>query len=68
MFVVFQVPFCTNSSTVVPNSFTIDCDNAVGYLAVYRICFIMTLFFVMMSMIMIRVRSSKDARAPIQNG
>ena len=51
-----------------PSDFTIDCQSAVGYLAVYRICFIIALYFFLMSIMMIRVRSSKDPRAPIQNG
>ncbi|XP_035739095.1 probable serine incorporator isoform X2 [Vespa mandarinia] len=63
-----KVPFCANSTNYVPSSFTVDCESAVGYLAVYRICFILALYFFMMSAIMIRVRSSKDPRAPIQNG
>ncbi|KAF7393949.1 hypothetical protein HZH68_010768 [Vespula germanica] len=63
-----KVPFCANSTNYVPSSFTVDCESSVGYLAVYRICFILALYFFMMSMIMIRVRSSKDPRAPIQNG
>ncbi|XP_050598226.1 probable serine incorporator isoform X4 [Bombus affinis] len=63
-----KVPFCTNSSNYVPSKFTVDCDSAVGYLAVYRICFIIALYFFLMSIMMIRVRSSKDPRAPIQNG
>lgn len=63
-----KVPFCMNSTNYVPSSFTIDCESAVGYLAVYRICFILSLYFFLMSVIMIRVRSSKDPRAPIQNG
>ncbi|XP_076750051.1 serine incorporator TMS1 isoform X3 [Xylocopa sonorina] len=63
-----KVPFCANSSNYVPSTFTVDCESAVGYLAVYRICFIIALYFFLMSIIMIRVRSSKDPRAPIQNG
>lgn len=63
-----KVPFCANSTGYIPNSFTFDCKSAVGYLAVYRLCFILCLFFVLMSVIMIRVKSSKDPRAPIQNG
>ncbi|XP_034947942.1 probable serine incorporator isoform X2 [Chelonus insularis] len=66
--VLKKVPFCTNSTNYVPSSFTIDCQSAVGYLAVYRICFIVSLFFFLMSLIMIGVKSSKDHRAPIQNG
>ncbi|KZC11868.1 Serine incorporator 1 [Dufourea novaeangliae] len=63
-----KVPFCANSTNHVPSTFTVDCQSAVGYLAVYRICFIITLYFFLMSVIMIRVRSSRDPRAPIQNG
>jgi len=48
--------------------FTVDCSQAVGYLAVYRLCFIVTLFFVLMSVLMIGVKSSNDPRAGIQNG
>ena len=39
-----------------------------GYLAVYRICFVVTVFFLFMSVIMIGVRNSRDPRAGIQNG
>merc|ERR1719273_1361322 len=46
----------------------VKCDDFVGYLAVYRICFIATLFFLLMSLLMIGVRNSRDPRAPIQNG
>ncbi|XP_015113686.1 probable serine incorporator isoform X2 [Diachasma alloeum] len=63
-----KVPFCANSSNYYPSSFTVDCNSAVGYLAVYRICFIISLFFFLMSTMMIGVKSSKDHRAPIQNG
>jgi len=45
-----------------------DCRNGVGYLAVYRLCFILTLFFLVFSLMMVGVRSSNDPRAPIQNG
>ncbi|XP_058797975.1 probable serine incorporator isoform X2 [Phymastichus coffea] len=63
-----KMPFCANSSNSALSPVTIDCEQAVGYLAVYRISLIMTLFFVLMSVMMIGVKSSKDARAPIQNG
>ncbi|XP_044594954.1 serine incorporator 1 isoform X5 [Cotesia glomerata] len=66
--VLKKVPFCSNSSNYVPDTFKIDCESAVGYLAVYRICFIVSLFFFLMSVMMIGVKSSKDHRAPIQNG
>ncbi|XP_011345416.2 probable serine incorporator isoform X2 [Ooceraea biroi] len=63
-----KVPFCANSTHYVPSEVTLDCESAVGYLAVYRICFILSLYFFLMSVIMIRVKSSRDPRAPIQNG
>lgn len=67
-----KVPFCANStsttSMLVPGTTTIDCNNAVGYLAVYRVCFALLIFFLTMAAMMIGVRSSRDGRAPIQNG
>lgn len=62
------MPFCQNSTSYLPDSVVINCNAAVGYLAVYRICFVLTLFFALMSVVMVGVRSSKDARAGIQNG
>ncbi|KAK3576918.1 hypothetical protein CHS0354_017595 [Potamilus streckersoni] len=45
-----------------------NCDEVVGYLAVYRVCFAMAAFFALFCLIMINVSSSKDPRAKIQNG
>lgn len=70
--VLKKVPFCTNSTSTsshfVPDTSTIDCSSAVGYMAVYRICFALVCFFVLMATMMIGVKSSRDARSPIQNG
>ncbi|XP_049285875.1 serine incorporator 1 isoform X2 [Anopheles funestus] len=67
-----KVPFCTNStssaSNIIPASETIDCSSAVGYLAVYRICFALVCFFALWAVMMMNVRSSKDPRAALQNG
>ena len=67
-----KVPFCSGPSDslvgIVTDKLTVDCGAAVGYLAVYRLCFAMTLFFLFMALIMIGVKSSKDPRAGIQNG
>ncbi|XP_053668574.1 serine incorporator 1 isoform X2 [Anopheles marshallii] len=67
-----KVPFCANStstaSNIIPGGETIDCSHAVGYLAVYRICFALVCFFTLWALMMIRVRSSKDPRAALQNG
>jgi len=50
------------------DSYKLDCQAAVGYQAVYRLCLIVTLFFIVMSLIMLNVKSSNDPRAGIQNG
>lgn len=54
-----NAPFCSSLDI---------CKNAVGYLAVYRMLFAITMFFIMMAVIMVGVRNSRDGRAPIQNG
>lgn len=47
-----KVPFCeteqTSSLQFVPETLKINCGIAAGYLAVYRLCFAMTLFFLFM--------------------
>ena len=45
-----------------------NCDLLVGHLAVYRVCFAMAAFYFLFMLIMIRVDSTKDCRAGIQNG
>lgn len=45
-----------------------QCDEVVGYLAVYRVCFAMAAFFFLFCLLMIKVNSSKDPRSKIQNG
>lgn len=64
------VPFCKNSTSYASYAtpVSIDCSVAVGYLAVYRICFALACFFALMAMMMVGAKSSRDARAPIQNG
>ncbi|KAE8745732.1 hypothetical protein FOCC_FOCC007528 [Frankliniella occidentalis] len=59
-----KVPFCKGDTVQVG----FDCSEAVGYLAVYRLCFAFTMFYALMCLIMIGVRSSKDPRGGIQNG
>ena len=60
-----QVPFCNDHA---PGAMKLDCSTAVGYMAVYRVCFVATLFFLLMALLMINVKSSKDGRAGVQNG
>lgn len=64
-----KVPFCTESESMAQSiTGSIDCQAVVGYMAVYRICFGMAMFFFLMAIIMIGVKSSRDNRAAIQNG
>lgn len=65
-----KVPFCANSTSTASyvTPVTYDCEQAVGYLAVYRVGFAMLIFFLTMATMMIGVRSSRDHRAAIQNG
>ncbi|XP_053106888.1 serine incorporator 3 [Hemicordylus capensis] len=45
-----------------------DCEALVGYRAVYRVSFAMAVFFALFSLLMIKVKSSKDPRASVHNG
>ncbi|KAI1901717.1 hypothetical protein AGOR_G00037270 [Albula goreensis] len=60
--------FCKGGSSIWGIENKVNCDIIVGYKSVYRMCFAMACFFFLFSLIMIRVRSSKDPRANIQNG
>lgn len=77
-----KVPFCEESTGIVGKTFSsvssslgvnapavkVKCADAIGYLAVYRLCFVVTLFFLLMALIMIGVRTSRDPRSGWQNG
>ncbi|XP_049890591.1 serine incorporator 2 [Epinephelus moara] len=60
--------FCLGGLSIPGIENKVNCDIIVGYKSVYRMCFAMACFFFLFSIIMIRVRSSKDPRAAIQNG
>ena len=64
----FFTSMCNHFQTILKVKLQVKCEDFVGYLAVYRIGFIVTLFFLLMSLLMIGVKSSRDPRAPIQNG
>jgi len=57
--------FCSDAGFL-PGS--TDCNLVVGFLAVYRVCFSLTAFFFLMSVLTIRVLTSKDPRAKFHNG
>uniref|UniRef100_A0AAY4BK92 Serine incorporator 2 n=1 Tax=Denticeps clupeoides TaxID=299321 RepID=A0AAY4BK92_9TELE len=61
---------CSESPTLFPPRFraSVNCEVVVGYKSVYRMCFSLACFFFLFSLIMVRVRSSKDPRAALQNG
>ena len=54
--------FCENEKGMVP------CNILVGYKAVYRLCFGLAMFYLLLSLLMINVKSSSDPRAAIHNG
>lgn len=47
---------------------TENCDKLVGYMAVYRVCFAMTSFYILLAIICINVKNSQDPRAKLHNG
>ena len=46
----------------------VDCKALIGYDAVYRVEFGTVMFFLLLALIMIGVKSSRDGRSGIQNG
>ncbi|CAG9540935.1 unnamed protein product [Cercopithifilaria johnstoni] len=46
----------------------INCSHAVGFQAVYRLCGAVAIFFFTLMILMLGVKSSRDARSKIQNG
>ncbi|XP_068432361.1 serine incorporator 2 [Clinocottus analis] len=60
--------FCLGGTSIPGIENKVNCDIIVGYKSVYRMCFALACFFFLFFVIMIRVRSSRDPRASIQNG
>ncbi|KAG8007333.1 Serine incorporator 1, partial [Nibea albiflora] len=46
----------------------VNCQMFVGYKAVYRVCFGMSMWFLGFSVLMINIKNSRDPRAAIHNG
>ncbi|XP_029358390.1 serine incorporator 1-like isoform X2 [Echeneis naucrates] len=66
-----RVPgFCKEGAeTAIPDMQAhVNCDMFVGYKAVYRVCFGMSTWFLLLSILMINIKNSKDPRAAVHNG
>lgn len=53
---------------LLPDEGVAQCENYVGFAAVYRVCFAMACFFFVFTVLMINVKTSKDPRSAVQNG
>ncbi|CAI8001226.1 Probable serine incorporator, partial [Geodia barretti] len=62
------VSYVVTFPTANANGSLLNCDQFIGYLAVYRICMGVALFFLVMMFLMLHVLSSKDPRSYVQNG
>ncbi|NXD31611.1 SERC2 protein, partial [Spelaeornis formosus] len=60
--------FCEGSGSVLGAQARVDCSSFLGHKAVYRMGFAMAAFFLLFSLLMVCVRSSKDPRAALHNG
>uniref|UniRef100_A0A672IT94 Si:ch73-267c23.10 n=1 Tax=Salarias fasciatus TaxID=181472 RepID=A0A672IT94_SALFA len=66
-----QIPgFCEDGagSSVSGLQAGLDCDMLVGYKAVYRMCFAMSVWFLGFSVLTINIKNSRSSRAAIHNG
>ncbi|XP_034725935.1 serine incorporator 1 [Etheostoma cragini] len=62
--------FCEDGagSTIPGLQADVNCEMFVGYKAVYRICFGMSIWFLGFAILMINIKNSRDPRAAIHNG
>ncbi|XP_069544393.1 serine incorporator 1-like [Brachyistius frenatus] len=66
-----RVPgFCEDGagSSVPGLQVEVNCEVLVGYQAVYRLCFGMSVWFLFFSVLMINIKNSRDPRAAVHNG
>ncbi|XP_056293665.1 serine incorporator 1 [Pseudoliparis swirei] len=60
--------FCEDGASFPGLQADVDCQMFVGYKAVYRICFGMSMWFLGFAILMINIKNSRDPRATIHNG
>ncbi|XP_034023211.1 serine incorporator 3 [Thalassophryne amazonica] len=62
--------FCEDGARSSISDLKVDfnCEMIVGYKAVYRVCFGMSVWFLIFSILMINIKNSRDPRAAIHNG
>lgn len=58
--------FCKESNSFIGG--IAACESMIGFLAVYRVCFSFAGFFFLMAVLMMYVKSSKEARGKFHNG
>lgn len=63
---IFQIPFF-NDTCILLNA-GINCNRMVGFIAVYRVGFAMTCFYLLFMFITFGVTTSRSCRAGIHNG
>ncbi|XP_077458722.1 serine incorporator 1 isoform X2 [Stigmatopora argus] len=61
--------FCANETgSVYVLQGNVNCEMLVGYKAVYRVCFGMSLWFFGFSILMLNIKNSREPRAALHNG
>lgn len=63
-----NIPFWDKSYCEITGLSAEKCKDIIGYASVYRVWFSFTMFFLLMAILTIGVKSSKDCRAQFQNG
>lgn len=68
---MIKIPgFCQDGagSSVLGLKVDLDCQTLVGYKAVYRLSFAMSVWFLISAITMINIKNSQEPRAAVHNG
>lgn len=68
---VIKIPgFCQDGagSSILGLKVDFNCQMFIGYKAVYRVCFAMSVWFLISSITMINIKNSQEPRADVHNG